>query len=88
MPAGAQARAGSGDKGLGSQGGVESALLEEHLQNQNDHYILNTEQAEQSSPGACLRAPFATFKAVWSFLRTYSGPVLCGMLKQQARPLS
>ena len=49
-------------------------------QNQNSHYILNTELAKQSSPGACLGAHLQPFKAVWSFLRTYSGPVLCGML--------
>ena len=49
-------------------------------QNQNSHYILNTELAKQSSPGACLGAHLQPFKAVWSFLRTCSGPVLCGML--------
>ena len=48
--------------------------------NQNSHYILNTEQAKQSSPGACLGAHLQPFKAVWSFRCTYSVPVLCGML--------
>lgn len=56
------------------------------LQNQNSHYILNSEQTKQSSPGACLGAHLLPFAAVWSFLSTYSVPVLCGMLGDSSEP--
>lgn len=49
MPAGPRQEPGVSDKGLGSQEGWRVPCWRSRLQNQNSHYILNTELAEQSS---------------------------------------